>query len=131
MKKSVLIIILSVSVIISTALWLNYSNASDTLNIVHYVVIFVLVAFASIMAFGKIKSKRQGLPEEDELSSQLKEKAAAKSYYFSIYLWLLLMYLSNEKNIDPEKSFGYGILGMAVLFGVLWTFYKIKGLKND
>ena len=40
-------------------------------------------------------------------------------------------YYSSKVNIDVEELIGYGIIGMAIVFVTIWSFLKIKGLKND
>ncbi|MCD4791804.1 MAG: DUF2178 domain-containing protein [Bacteroidales bacterium] len=132
MKKIIIIFILSALLIIAVGVWIYSTNEPISLSDgIHIIVIFLLVVFATFIAFNKFKSIKKGLPAEDELSKKIMEKAASKTFYISLYLWLALMYIGNEKIDDPEKLFGAGIIGMALIFALSWLYFKFKGLKSE
>ena len=130
MKKA-FISIFVLAVLIVAGLWIYQSgNELSTNDIVHYIVISVLVLFALFMGFRKLSSVKRGQPSEDELSKRILEKSAARSYYISLYLWLVILYINNNKDVNTEELVGYGIIGMAVLFGLTWVFFYFKGIKD-
>ena len=132
MKKIIVIFILSALLMIGAGVWIYSIDEPINLSeIIHFIVIFILVVFATFIAYNKLKSIKKGLPAEDELSKKLTEKAASKAFYISLYFWLALMYIGNEKINEPEKLFGAGILGMALIFAISWLYFKFKGLKSD
>jgi hypothetical protein len=59
------------------------------------------------------------------------QKAAALSYFISIYLWLVIMYLTDKLKIETDVMFGWGILGMAVIFASSWFFFHFRGIRNE
>ena len=133
MKKSIIIIfIVSALALIGGGVWI-YTN-KEPINFsesIHFVVIFILVVFATFLGINRLRSTKQGLPAEDELSKKLLEKASSKAFYISLYFWLVLMYFGSEKNDDSEELFGFGILGMAIIFALSWLYYRFIGLKKD
>lgn len=132
MKKSILIFIVSFLVITGLGFWIYYSEEPFKLgDKVQIIVIGLLVIFAVILGINRFKSTREGLPPEDELSKKITQKAASISYYISLYLWLAIMYIGNDHNEDPERLFGSGIIGMAIVFALSWLYYKFIGLKNE
>ena len=132
MKKTIIMILISLGIIVSLALWIGNSEVKlyPSLNI-EYIIIAILVLFSLILAVSRIGSLKKGLPAEDELSKKLLKNAAARSYYFSLYLWLALSYLSSEGKIEQDKFFAIGIVGMAVLFAVHWIILKFTGIRNE
>ncbi|OGU58530.1 MAG: hypothetical protein A2X64_01415 [Ignavibacteria bacterium GWF2_33_9] len=132
MKKSYLVFIVATLVLISAILWFYNSGTSfKILDNLHLVVIFVVVFFAVFIGVRRFTSERRGEPSEDELSKKIMQKASSASYYISLYLWLLLMYIADKGKYETDVLFGSGILGMALIFFLTWVFFYFRGLRNE
>lgn len=132
MKRTILVFVISALVLASTALWFfTSSTALKTLDILQFGVILVLVGFGLFFGFKRLTSVKRGEPVEDELSKKVVQKAAAISYFISIYLWLLVMYLTDKVNLEAHVLVGAGIMAMAVIFAVSWLVINFSGIKND
>ncbi len=132
MKKIIIAFILSALLMIGGGIWIYYTDEPIILSeTIHFIVIFLLIVFATFIVYNRLNSIKKGLPAEDELSKRIMEKAASKAFYISLYFWLGLMYIGNEKIDDPEKLFGAGILGMALIFAISWLYFKFKGLRGE
>ncbi len=95
-------------------------------------VIFGIVAiFGLFFIYKQIDSFRKGEPSKDELSSLIRQKASSLSFYVSLYYWLIISYFSDRINLETEQLIGYGIVGMAIIFGLIWAIIKLIGLKNS
>jgi hypothetical protein len=132
MKKTIVIFILSLTALGGIFAWFKASPEDpDIYEIFQFSIVIILVVFAVFLGFRRIKSLKDGLPPEDELSKKIMKNAAARAYYFSLYWWILLMYLSSEGKIETESLIGLGILGMAVLLLIHYLIIKFTGLKNE
>jgi peptidoglycan/LPS O-acetylase OafA/YrhL len=132
MKKAVILFIVAALVLITVGIWIFTSKINLTLmDITSFGVIILLVTFAIILGFKRLGSARRGEPAEDELSKRIMQKASSLSFYISIYLWLVIMYLSDKVKMATHTLIGTGILGMAVTFAVCWLVIKITGIKNE
>ena len=132
MKRSIIIFIISALVFFSSLVWLINYKPSGSLN--EILVIAVLVTVLSFAIFRGISVARSSInkePVEDELSKKVMTKASSLSYYISIYLWLVIMYLSDKTKLESHSLIGAGIMGMALIFLCCWFFVKYKGLKNE
>ena len=130
--KTFFILLVSIIVTLSVGAWVYFSknDSFEIVDLFQYVIIIVLVAFALLFGIRRLRSERKGEPSEDELSKKIMQKAAATSYYGSLYWWLALVYLSDNWQKETESLIGTGILGMAILFALCWVYYKIKGVKS-
>ena len=132
MKKGVLMILLVVLLIVSVVIWiLNATTEIKFGNLLMYGIILLITIFALAIAISKLKSAKEGLTSEDELSRLIRNKASSRSYYVSLYWWLILMYLSDKTRLETHSLIGAGILGMAVLFAGFWVYFNFKGKIND
>jgi peptidoglycan/LPS O-acetylase OafA/YrhL len=131
MKKSIFAVIVSIMVLASTILWITKSGPGTIAESAHFIVIFIVVLFGLYVAYRRFSSEKLGQPAEDEFSKKVLQKAAALSYYVSLYLWLIIMYLTDRFKAETDVMFGWGILGMAVIFGASWIYYNFKGIKNE
>lgn len=132
MKKELVMILLSAMVIISVILW--FTNTSHPINLREigmYGAVILLVGFALLIAIKRIQAIKSGLKPEDELSKKIVQKAAAMSYYTSLYWFLILMYFSDKTKLESHTLIGLGIIGMAVLFAAFWVYYNYKGKFNE
>ena len=104
------------------------SVTSEIIFVAAIAVLFIVSIFFSIK---RLKNRKQGLPEEDELSKKIMNKAGAKSFFVSLFLWLALLYIHNHTTVDTEILFGYGIIGMAFIFITFTIIFSIRGIKDE
>ena len=134
MKKVFLPIFILTYVLILSGIWITKPENNSTPSFLEYVFIGILLVFFTIsiyLWYGRIKRKKQGFPEDDEMSKKIAQKAAAISYYISLFLWLVLIYLHNKIIIDIQYLFTIGIIGMAVIFVLCWVIFNFKGIKDE
>ena len=103
----------------------------DIKEIIMIVIPLVLVGFAIVLAFGRLKSAKQNLPPEDELSRGIKRKAAATAYYVSLFLWLAMMIFEEHFDLERSEFIGGGILGMALIFALSWVYHNYIRRAHD
>ena len=112
--------------------WLITSNKTiDLKETLMLIILLVVVGFALVLAFSRLRSQKQNLPPEDELSKSIKRKGAATAYYISLYMWLAMMLF--EEHIDLERStfIGAGIMGMALIFALSWVYHNYIRRSHD
>jgi peptidoglycan/LPS O-acetylase OafA/YrhL len=131
MKRSNLALIISGLVILAAILWFVRSEKPvNVAGIAQIGIILILTGFGIYVGISRLKSEKRGEPAEDELSKKILQKASSKSYYISLYMWLVFMYLSDKLKWETNTLVGAGIVGMAILFLVCWVIFKIKGVKD-
>ncbi|GAI79220.1 unnamed protein product [marine sediment metagenome] len=133
MKKVFLPIFILTWVLVLSGLWI-VQPGNSTSSLLEYVFIGVLLAFFGLgayFAYGRIKRKKQGLPEDDELSRKVAQKAAAISYYLSLFLWLVLIYIQSHVIINIKWLFSTGMIGMAIIFIISWVIINNRGIKDE
>jgi len=137
MKKLFLPLFIVTYVVILSGIWIFQTgsleeSSSHLFTEYFYVgVISVFFVIGIYIGYQRIKRRKQGLPEEDEMSKRITQKAAATSFYISLFLWLLLIYIQDRILTDIRILFGYGIIGMALIFVISWFIYNYKGVINE
>ncbi len=130
MKKIIVGIVLILVLIVG--LWIfKTTEIFNKIDLLQSLVVLLLVGFGILATFRRLISARKGEPAEDELSKLILQKSSSLSYYVSLYLWLIIIYLNDKINLETEQLLGWGIIGMAIIFVGSWSFLKIKGLKID
>ena len=124
-RKATLIAVLAVSVLVTMIFWFVRSGAKLDFGGSSILVIqFVVIAFAIIVVFRRLKSAKQNLPAEDEMSKGILRKGAATSYYVSLYMWLAFMFFEDRIDLERSTLIGAGILGMAVIYALSWVYHS-------
>ncbi|HOP05064.1 MAG TPA: hypothetical protein PL017_11735 [Tenuifilaceae bacterium] len=132
MKKSTLVFVIAGLVVVSTLAWLIYNfNETSIMENLHFGVILVLLIFAVFVGYKRLSSEKRGEPTEDELSKKLVQKAAALSYFISLYLWVFMIYIKDRVQMDVEVLMGSGILAMGVVFAASWLFFNFRGIRGE
>lgn len=125
MKRTILIILVALLVLISSLLWIFMSRGNiGKGEVLQFGIIILLVLFALYIVYERIAGIKRGQPAEDELSKSLLQKAAASSYYISLYLWVFMIYLKDRVEMDTELMLGSGILGMGIVFALSWLYFR-------
>ncbi|HNX21507.1 MAG TPA: hypothetical protein PKG88_04015 [Bacteroidales bacterium] len=134
MKKSLLVFIVAGLLIIGVVIWITTSSTIlKEIDFLHAGIITTLVAFAIFFGIKRFKSEKRKEPVEDEMSKKIIQKTAAFSYYFSLYMWVFIIFIKDRIAIkmDTEEWIGTGVLGMALFFAITWVIFYFKGIKND
>jgi len=132
MRKAIIIAVLAVLVLGTMIIWFIRSGATLDFGGSSIMVIqFVVLAFAILVVVRRMKSAKQKVPAEDEMSKGILRKGAATAYYVSLYMWLAFMFF--EERIDLERStlIGAGILGMAVIYALSWIYHSYIRKSHD
>ena len=131
MKKIYLPLFILTMAVIIVGIIIFQKSGVDTFGknaeLIHVGIIVILFSFGIFLAIRRIKNTKYGLPAEDELSKKIEQKAASKSFFVFLFLWLVISYIQNESGRESEMFFGYGIIGMALLFAGFYFYYYFKG----
>ena len=130
MKNVLALVIILALVVFTTFLWLS-KDSLGVEEVTSLGVILAVVGFAVFILLRRIKSWKQGEPQEDELSKKVMLRTSSLSYYISLYFWVFLLWLKDRVSFEQEELIGTGILGMAVIFALSWVFFHFRGVPND
>jgi len=132
MKKGIIVLILSLTVLLTTALWLfSTGGILKAYDLLTFGIIILVVGFAIFVGYTRISGARRGEPAEDEMSKKILQRTAALSYYISLYLWVGILFIKDRVNLDTEELIGGGILGMAITYAISWIILYFRGIRNE
>jgi len=132
MRKAIVIAVLAVLVTVSMIIWFVNSGATLDIKGSSMIIIqFVVVGFAVIVILRRLKSAKQNLPAEDEMSKSILRRGAATSYYVSIYMWLAFMFFEERIELERSTLIGAGILGMALIYALSWVYHTYIRKSHD
>ena len=106
----------------------------EPLGLFEYIVagaVLVIVVISLIMAKGRLRDEKMGIPPEDELTNAIKQKAAAMTFVSSFYVWLVLLVFTVDSDTRAEVPLGIGILAMGIIFFGFWLYYSKMGIENE
>ena len=94
----------------------------------------IVIVFMAFFVFRRYRDIKAGMPLEDERSKRVVTVAAAKSFYFSLYWLLAIMWFEGlfadmfgVEQMDVGQALALGIAGMALLFFGFWLYCDRKG----
>ncbi len=132
MKKTILIFVIALVFFLFLVVWAVKSKLSGGVQeILMMAAALIVVGFAIFLGVSRLRSKLRKEPAEDELSKRTKTKASSLSFYISIYMWLLIMYLSDKTELETHSLIGAGIMGMALVFFLCWMGVKYIGPRYE
>jgi len=109
-------------------------EAEDFRSLIPVLVIAVIIIAMAFFVLTRYKDVRKGMPLHDERSKKVMHKAAATSFYVSLY-WLLFISffegffakMFQAEHLTASQTVGGGIAGMAIMFLIFWVYYNKKG----
>lgn len=122
----------SAAVVALLTYWAYQSEKSFDLTA--YVIFGACILIVGLGLYFKIdsfKNVKAGLKPTDELSKRIKEKAAAKAFEFSIFMWVLGVLFFTD--IDPASKIiiGLGVMTMGLVFLIAWFYYSKVGISDE
>lgn len=130
--RLIAIVIISLLVIVTGALFSygSFRNGGLVGGILGIIIALIILTFAIIVFRRGNRDLREGYPLKDERSRKVLEKASSLSFYISLYLLLLIGFLSDDlipfRDVSQATSVAVG--GMAILFLISWIYYNRKEL---
>jgi hypothetical protein len=97
--------------------------------------VFMMLGVVSFIAYitnilkNLYSDVKLGLPSEDERSKKIKLYSAGRAYFYSLYIWILLLIF--QKHLDRDDILILGLLGMVMSLFLSWLLTrKKKGLEE-
>jgi hypothetical protein len=113
-------------------LWaLTTTKPFDTVAYLIFGLVLVIVSISMYFKFISYKSEQNGLTAEDEFSKMIKEKAAANSFNWSIYMWTFAILFLIDSQPRTKIIMGLGIVGMGLIFFLNWLYLSKMGLSDE
>jgi len=132
MKRTIIIFILAAMLVISAGVWIFSSGTPlQSIDVLSFGILFILIAFAIFIGYKRIKASKRGEPAEDELSKKVMLKTSSLSYYISLYIWLVMIYISEKGTFETHELMTAGLLGMAITFACCWLIFHFRGIRNE
>jgi len=106
--KTTLIFIISGSLTATLGFWAYYvmEGSLALTDIFQFAIIILLIVFALYIGISRFRGERKGQPAEDELSKKILQKAASTAFYLSLYMWLVISYISDTKTLATHTWIG-------------------------
>lgn len=99
-------------------------------SIIHMTMILILFVLGIILGIKRKKATEEGFPEDDELSEKIVRKSGGISFYLTLFIWLILLFINSFIEIDSRLIFSYGFIGMSVTFVITWLVINSQGIKD-
>lgn len=132
MKRTILITVIALLVIVSFIIWITSSELSFDFGTVLMILIpVVILAFAVIKVVQGVSDARNQMPAEDELSKMIMLRTGSTSFQLSLFLWLVIGSVEDRIDLEGHTIIGAGILGMAILFALSWIYHRFIRRRHD
>lgn len=105
-----------------------YYNGDIGGMVLGIIVALIILIFAYFVFTRGNRDLKNGFPLQDERSIRVLEKASSKAFYISLYLLLLVGFLSDDlikfRDVSQATSISIGL--MALIFAGCWFYYNRK-----
>ena len=133
MKKSILLFVSGM--IGSIAMTISFFRLSRLLSFeksYYYVfaIILLIMLVSTVIYFKQMMDELKGIPSADEMTMNINRMAAAGSFPYSLSMWILILIFSTTAD-NPVIPISIGIMGMGLIYGSYWIYYKYKGNTDD
>lgn len=89
--------------------------------------VLIIVPISAFVGLRRLRREKAGEIVEDELSRRIKDKAAARSFVISLYMWLAILLISLGASHEIGIALLAGIAGMLGVFLVNWALLEKSG----
>jgi len=129
--KTFLVPLFILAVLLAGVLFLFLAGPVTTLDLIQLAVIVLILAGTTVFVMDRYRSYKRREPAEDEYSKSLSQKAAAISFYISLFLWLAIKILSDRFTLCTGSWLTLGVLAMALTNVITWCLLRFRGLQNE
>ena len=132
MKRTILIAVIFIMVVVTFILWITNAELSFDLGTILMILIPVIILVLAVLRIvqGMSDVKNQ-MPAEDELSKMIMLRTGSTSFQLSLFLWLVIGSVEDRIELEGHTVIGMGILGMAILFALSWIYHRFIRKSHD
>ena len=108
--------------------------AKEPFNTIGYLIFglsILMIGFGLYFKIQRFNSEKSGLTADDELSKRIREKAAAKAFSYSIYMWVFAILFLIDMEPRDKIIIGLGLMGMGLIFFLNWLYYSKVGVSDE
>jgi hypothetical protein len=102
--------------------------AAEITHVTALVILFIVGIIFGIVK--RSRSKEAGFPEDDELSIKIIRKSASISFYASLFVWLILLFIRSFIDVDSRILFSFGFVGMSMSYVIVFLILSSTGIKD-
>jgi hypothetical protein len=109
-------------------------NSEKSFDMPGYLILGISILLIGLGLYFRVQgfqNARLGLSSDDELSYRMKEKAAAKAFLYSVYMWLFAILFIFDLEPREKIIIGFGLLGMILIFFLNWLYYSKVGISDE
>lgn len=133
MKRTLILFLAMLAGAIAFSIAFFYYATHLQLDATYYIVYSLIMAItivSVVFSFRRLLDERKGIPADDELTVTMSRKAAFDSFPYSLSLWvtILVLTMGSKTTVLPIS---FGIIGMSLIYGGFWLYYRSKGIVND
>ena len=105
------------------------SSGAGTAEIIYVIMLAIMIGLGIILAAGRSKDLKAGLPVEDELSRKNLNRAGSVTFFISLFIWLIILYLEVHEIMITEAKFlfAFGLIASCFVFLFSWTVINFRG----
>jgi len=109
------------------------SAGSTAAEAIYVIMLAVLIGLGILLAARRSKELKKGLPVEDELSRNIMHRAGSITFFVSLIIWLILLYIEVHDifNIKTMFLFAYGLIASCFVFLFSWTILNFGGAVHE
>lgn len=106
---------------------------SKTAEAIYVIMLAVLIGLGILIAAKRSKEIKKGLPVEDELSRHILNRAGSVTFFVSLLIWLILLYVEVHGLVNMEAMFlfAYGLIASCFVFLISWTTFNFGGAGHE
>jgi uncharacterized membrane protein len=95
-----------------------------------FVVIMLILTVSTLLYLLQLLQAAKGNPVEDEMTTEVQQKAAHHSFPYILSVWIFLLFFSVE-SLETVIQLCTGIIAMVLLYTGFWMYYKLRGTRHD
>ena len=99
-------------------------------EMIHVAGILIMLGAGIYYNVKRVRARKMGFPEEDELSIKIVRKSASTSFYLSFLIWLIVLFIRRFNLVDEKLLFSYGFIGMSLTFVLVLCIFNFKGIGD-
>jgi len=129
--KTVFLLMLLGAVSVTVGIWFHAAMQPPTGYdwIAWFSLAFVILG-AFFLAYKRLASERRGLSPEDELSRRIHEKAAARAFFWSLFMWTFGCAALVDSGVAADVVLGIGVIFMGLIYIFSWLYYNRMGIEG-
>jgi len=100
-------------------------------ELLYVIMLTILFGLGLVLLSKRSRDVKMGLATDDELSRMIMHKSGSVTFFSSLLIWIIILFLEVHTNIESRLLIAFAIVTICIVFIIFWLIFNFLGAGHE